>query len=138
MRVASAESSSALNRHAATASRQTAFRRTTTPAYASRSLLSLLSTSSAAGDVNSHGRSCNGSPLGAGGRSQCSTLLNHEGASGAAQDVLRAAFASTAGWRVMRRVSSSIDAPQLFSPSRGQQKNCDEPEVIDNYAQPTP
>jgi len=114
-RVASAASSSALVRATATASRQTAFRRTITPAYDRRSASRAASprVSSAAGDVNSHGSSCSGSPRGAGGRSQCSTLLNHEGASGAAQDVLRAAFASIAGWRVMRRVSSSIAAPEL-------------------------
>ena len=45
----------------------------------------------AAGDVSSHGRSCSGSPLGAGGINQCSTRRSHDGASGAAQEVLLAA-----------------------------------------------
>ena len=50
--------------------------------------------SSAAGDVSSHGRSCSGSPLGAGGLNQCSTRRSHDGASGAAQDVFLAVCAA--------------------------------------------
>ena len=95
-RVASAASSSALARHAATASRQTAFRRTTTPAYDRRSASRAASprVSRAAGDVSSHGSSCSGSPLGAGGLNQCSTRRSQEGASGAAQDVFLAVCAA--------------------------------------------